>query len=100
MRVTTNNAARDVVDASMLPADVRRQFDYLDWPAIDAGEASASFFRYRGDWYDLAEFMRVEPGDELASCGWQGYAADSAFSGVVVRLTDGGEGVVVGRCLS
>ena len=47
----------DVVYDCELTPDERKQFDYLDWDAIDAGTDSASFVRHRGELYDLGSFM-------------------------------------------
>lgn len=99
MKVITNHHHRDVIDAWSLTPKEREEFDYLDWPAIAAGEDSASFFRYRGDLHDLGEFMRWDTRpDELKQ--WDGYRSDSFFSALVVRYVDNCEGVVVGLVLS
>lgn len=100
VRVVTNGVPRDVVDAAELSAEERAEFDYLDWPAIERGEESASFFRYRGTVYDLGEFQgtRGTAGEELRR--WDGFLSDSFFSAVVVRYVDAGERVVVGLLLS
>lgn len=94
MKVRTNNTPRDVIDGSQLTPAERAKFDYLDWPAIEAGTDSALFFRYRGTVHDMSEFMRTT--GELADAGWQGYSSDSYSSATVIRITDDGEGVVVG----
>jgi hypothetical protein len=101
-RVTTNNVPRDIVDACELTPAERETFDYLDWPAIDEGRDSASFVRYKDELYDLGGFMRVEPGGELAAEGWHGAAADSFFSGLLIRFVndDYDTLVVVGRYVS
>lgn len=74
-----------------LSEEERAEFDYMD----DINEGS--FFRYRGNVYDLSEFVRiVHPGraDPNPFChwdhtgalrGWDGIATDSYFSGVVVK---------------
>lgn len=104
MRVITNNIPRDLVDAYELTAEERTEFDYLDWPAIDAGTDSATFFRYRGNLYDLGEFTRdygITKGSGLPEhlATWDGYLPESAFSAVVVRIVDDNH-VVVGLILS
>lgn len=97
MKITTNNVPRDTTDAWELTPDERKEFDYLDWAKIDAGEDSASFVRYRGDVLDLGTFMRVNPGGELAGAGWQGVASDSYSSGTLVRyVAPENEQVVIG----
>lgn len=104
IRITTNRVPRDVVEGYELSADERERFDYLDWARIDDGRESASFFRYRGETYDLAEFAAdwgISKGSGLPVelRGWDGYMTDSYFSGMVVRYVEGMERVVVGRLL-
>lgn len=104
MKIITNNVPRDVIDAYQLPRAERDEFDYLNWEAIDAGEDSAQFFRYRGELYDLGEFTttaELHPGaghHDLA--GWDGYMSDSFFSGIVIRWADEFESVIVGRYMT
>lgn len=100
----TNNVPRDVIDGWDLTPKERDDFDYIDWPAVESGEASATFFRYRGTLYDLNDFMYVDherlPADSPLR-GWHGYQADSFFSAVVVRyVTDDCESIVVGTVLT
>ncbi len=47
IKVITNNVPRDIIDAWQLTPAERCEFDYLDWAAIEHGNDSASFFRYR-----------------------------------------------------
>jgi len=96
MNIRTNNIPRDVIYDHELTRDERRDFDYLDWTAMDNGQDSASFFRFRGELYDLSTFTRVEPGGELDALGWQGVSADSMSSGTLVKFVEDGERVVVG----
>ncbi len=81
--IITNNVPRDLIDAWELSEKEREQFDYLNWEAIDAGNDSAQFFRYRGDLYDLSNFMRTEGNGSFAE--WDGYESDSFFSGTLIR---------------
>jgi hypothetical protein len=83
MRITTNNVPRPVIGAHELTSAERKQHDYLDWPAIDEGRDSASFFRYKGELHDLGCFMRGGPE------GWDGSEADSFFSATLVRYVHG-----------
>jgi hypothetical protein len=61
------------------------------------------FFEYLGTWYHTDQFMRLsgagagtsDPNDRLAA--WDGYAGDSFFSGVVIKLASDGERFQVGR---
>lgn len=105
VEIVTNHVPRDVVDGWELTAAERAEFDYVDWPAVDAGEERAEFFRYRGELHDLGEFTTdygITSGsglpDSLAE--WDGYRSDTFFSGMVVKLVDGGARVIVGRVIT
>ena len=111
--ITTNNRPRPLISACHLSASelavVRSEFDYIDWNEVEAGNDDPLFFRYRGQWYDFGEFSRIIAPDaksmhpmecaEPAFQGWDGYQADSYFSGTLIRLADmdDGQGVIVGR---
>lgn len=106
--VRTNRVPRDVIDASELSEREREMFDYLDWPAIERGEASASFVRYRGTLYDLSEFMSTHA-HGLGHVGgftethdmqwWDGYLSETFFSAIVVKYVDD-ERVIVGLVMT
>lgn len=104
-KVITNNVPREIIDGYRLSMSARAEFDYLDWQAIKEGRESASFFRYKGQLYDLGDFQRIEydttaqtDGNPLK--GWHGYQSDSFFSGILVRYTDDNEMVIVGHYVS
>lgn len=99
MEIRTNNTPRLIVDAYELTAKERKEFDYLDWPAIDAGFDSANFFRYKGQLYDLGEFMRCDTAFGLSA--WDGYFSDSMYSGVLVKYAGrDSDHVIVGMYFS
>ena len=94
MKVTTNHVPRPIIDAWELTPAEREDFGYLAWDAIDKGEDSASFVRYRGSLYDLGEFSRdygitKDAGLPDALARWDGYLSESFFSAVVVRYVHG-----------
>jgi hypothetical protein len=97
--IITNNVPRDVVEAYELPADARAEFDYIDWNAVENGEESGSFARYKGTWYDLNDLEGS--GSNIAGNpfdGWDAYQSDTFFSGILVRYADEHfESVVFGR---
>ena len=101
--VITNNVPREILNGWEVPADVRADFDYVDWGAVDEGADSVSFVRYRGEWYDLGDIPARSPHvptDEPDPFeGWDGLASDSFFSGILVRYVaeDNYETVVMGR---
>ncbi len=105
IRVITNNQPREIIDAYQLSKAEQEEFDYLNWEAIEKGEDSASFFRYKGQLHDLGDFVTTATGpfnlglpEEFAK--WDGYASDSFFSGLLVKYTDDCEAVIVALYLS
>ena len=54
MEIITNNQPCFIIYGFELSDKEKEQFDYLD--NID----ECSFFRYKGELYDLGEFMRVD----------------------------------------
>lgn len=115
MKIRTNHQPRPILHPWDLQPDDLREFDYIvphegrtwmeqekDW--MDSG---AQFFRYRGQLYDLGEFVRIVPPGQAGGgfahydhtgdlVGWDGIATDSYFSGTVVKLVDDGDSVIVG----
>lgn len=122
VKIITNNVPRDIVEAYQLTKKERKEFDYLNWEAIERGEDSASFVRYRGELYSLSDFVRIVPmgssyvgpmgchynmteaDKELTK--WDGILTDSFFSGIVLRYCRDEFGradcerVVIGRMTS
>lgn len=97
MQVITNHVPRALVDAWELTPAERDEFIYLDWQAIEEGRDSASFVRYRGELYDLAEFTAWDNPASPTRERWDGMRSDSYFSGLVVRYAEDPDYVVVGR---
>lgn len=99
IRVITSNVPRPVVDGWQLTPAERAEFDYVDWAAVEAGNESASFVRYRGQLLDLGDGfeMRIPAGTPGK---WDGFCSDSFFSGVVIRYSEGFEYVVVGTLIA
>ena len=90
--VRTNNVPRDLIDWNDLTEKEQAEFDYIEEPEY----ANQRFFRYRGNTYDINEFESVR-GDRRALRGWHGFSADSYFSGILVKLVDDNERVIVGN---
>jgi hypothetical protein len=98
VKTITNNQWRDFVDSYDVPSKVLAdQFEHLD---LGFEHSGGGFFKYRGYWYHLSDFLATSadaPG-ELAK--WQGFHGDSFFSGVAVRISDDGEQYQVATLLS
>ena len=89
VKIITNNKPRDIVHGFQLDDKARKEFDYLS----DDDFLNNEFFLYKGQYYDLNEFVRVRDIDELK--GWSGYSSDSYFSGVLVKYCNDYESVIV-----
>jgi len=97
MTIKTNNVPRDVLHWWDLTDVERAEFDYLDF---DTAQSDASFFRYRGNVYDLGEFSRIDktvaPHPQRQGWeAWDGYHSDSYFSGILVKYVQDFERVIV-----
>lgn len=97
MKVTTNNIPRPMVCLADLPAKTQLDFDYVR----EQGDYSERFVQYKGCWYDVYDSQSVtrELGFNQFK-GWHGVVSDSFFSGVLFKLVDDGDSVIVGSYYS
>lgn len=89
--ITTDNKWKQFKYGYEVPENVLN--DQFGW--MEEDEKTDGFFRYRKFWYHVSEFMRIEGRDE-----WQGYSPDSAFSGVLLQISDDGEEYKVGTLIA
>lgn len=94
--VITNNQPRPVIYGHELTEKQALEFDYMD--NIEDG----SFFKYKGHVYDLGDVMRINSSDCVPTAfkGYHGYVGESYFSGILVKISDCGEEVTIGRYCS
>ena len=99
LTIKTNNQPRRLLSACEFSGaertKLRKQFD---WMSDEEFDLNCSFFKYKGDYYNLVDFMRVDVANGSPFVGWHGYSSDSYFSGVLIKLC--GEDVIVGRYCS
>ena len=95
MKIITNHHWREVLTSFDLTSKEAKEFDYLD---LENGEGS--FFRYKGQAYDLGEFMHWDNPASPTRGDWDGFRSDSFFSGLVVKYSRCCDAVKVGLCLS
>ena len=89
MKIKTNNQPRENLTWRQLTPAEQKEFDYFDPSQI------GQFFKYKGNIYDISEAMRIEGvGD------WQGCYSETAFSGVLIKLCNNGDSVIVGSYYS
>lgn len=90
MKIITNNHARDLICFADLTAKEQKEFDYLE----EDEHYTPQFFRYKGNAYDVNEFMRATAPEFK---GWEGFRSDTFFSGTLVKYANDYESVIVGR---
>lgn len=92
VRIVTNNVPRPILYGWELTEKEKENFDYYTEEELDC----ATFFRYKGEAYDIADFMRANfPNSPFSS--WAGYSSDSFFSGIVIKFPpDSDDHVIVG----
>lgn len=99
--IKTNNVPRYTIDAIELTPKERKEFDYIDWEAVDKGECfSSTFFRYKGTLYDLSEFAAFVNflWDGHPFNKWDGIISDTFFSGILIKWVGPNyDSVIVGR---
>jgi hypothetical protein len=92
VQIKTNRNWRPFVYRADVPAAVLAdQFSHLD-----EEDSLEGFFQYKGWWYHLSDFMRLEVGLAVVLPGWDGYSSDSYFSGVVIKVSKDGDRYRVG----
>lgn len=91
LTIKTNNQYRPIIYSYELTASELKDFDYLDHSEL----CEASFFRYKGRVYDLAQFMRLTSFTDGKMKNWDGYHSASYFSGVLIKFNKCGDMVKV-----
>ena len=82
---TTDYKFKSFKYRSEVPAKVlKSQFAHL---SEDDG-----FFNYRNYWYHVSDFMRLESSSSFEDCPIRvdGYLSDSAFSGILIQVSNDG----------
>ena len=74
---------------------LRSEFDYLTEDEFDQAE----FFKYRGVWYCVGDFMQIDANSTFDVKRWDGYSSDTYFSGVLMKYQYDGT-VIVGTYFS
>lgn len=98
--IKCNNKPREIIYGFNLSEKEAKEFDYL-------GEniECHSFFRYKGEVYDLGEFIALNR--DKNNCfspdqfkGFDGYMSDSYFSGILVKFCEDSDFIVVATYFS
>jgi hypothetical protein len=91
VRIKTDNKWRMFKYGYELPKKCRKEFDWMS----DEEYSTHSFAYYRKRYYALGEFMVFTEKN-----AWDGYIADSYFSGIVIKLSKDGDRYKIGLYLS
>ena len=101
LTITTNNVPREALYLFEIdPKDqqtVRNEFGYLTQDEIE----EELFFKYRGEWYSMGDFLRIENDPEFN--GWDAVNSYSYYAGLLIKLVKnvmGDYSVIVGRFCS
>ena len=95
MKLRTNNIARSLCNWHDLDD---KQKSELDWRDTDELQESFLGFIYKGQIYDLSDFVKLDD-DNYPINGWHGAFAQSAFHAIVIKMTDDNF-VIVGQVFS
>ena len=95
LQVITNNHWNQFKYGYEVPEAVLVEF----FDHLDDDDKCDGFIHYRNRWYHTSDFMRINEGSPFES-KWHGYSSDSYFSGVLIELSDDGEGYRIGTYLS
>ena len=94
LTITTDRKWKFFYSVSDVPAKVLAdQFGYQNRDEVFDG-----FIKYRDYWYHADMFMRIDHTDVFN--GWHGYHSDSAFSGVLIKISGDGEKYMIGTYCS
>lgn len=94
IKIITNNQKRHIIYGFEMPKGQRKNFDYLS----NGEYIDRAFVQYLGHYYDISEFISVNTNNDLKD--WDAYSADTYFSGVVIKLCDDDDSVIMGRYYS
>lgn len=88
--IVTNSIPRLIVSGYQLTDNQKEDFDYIE--DID----SHDFVLYKNCVYDIGEFVRIDSKSENFN-GWHAASANSWFTGVLIKLCDDNDYVIMGR---
>jgi hypothetical protein len=99
LTIKTNSVPRDCTMGMYFMGSLRQEllalFDYISIEDF----LSTEFFKYKGVWYAVTDFLQINCDSPFDKNKWNGYASDSYFSGVLIKYCDDGT-VVVGTYFS
>lgn len=95
MKIVTNNKPRKIVSFFELKSKHQKEMAETFGEQVE----SLSFFTYKEFVYCLSDFCVVDRHDQISK-HWDAAYSDTAFSTVLIRLTNYGESIIVGMAYS
>lgn len=92
LTIRTDNRWKPFKYGYEVPRSVLEEYDYLD-----EYEAEDGFFRYKGQWYHISDFMTVMSNFPQEMRRWDGYFQLGYSDGLVLKVSDDNESYIVGR---
>lgn len=92
--IKTNNHWREIISFAELSPDEQASHEYDE-------DGTGAYFRYKGHAYNLDEFVKLgtpwshKPDADDPLSQWDGMRSETAFSGVLVKLSNCGDCVKV-----
>ena len=104
MGIKTDNKWRPLAALADLPEKAQKEFEYIDGDSI----YDLRFVKYKGVWYDAMDTQRITVGNSFRGwdmyvtkdhpfAKWSSFISDSFFSGILFKLDDDFDRVIVGR---
>jgi len=102
LTITTNNHYREILNAFELTKKHQKEMRATDEEMRKYEEDGIQFVVYQGYPHRLDDFMRIDfySNNSPFPSFWHGHASDSFFSGLLIHISDDGDGVIVGRYCS
>ena len=95
MIIKCNNKPRPIMYGFELSDNKKLEFDYLGDNINDN-----RFFVYKNEIYDINDFMRVCDLHNNPFNGYHGYISESYFSGILIKLCEDSDYIIVARYYS
>lgn len=96
MEIKTDNKWRELKYRQEVPQNVLDDYDWLNDTEKELG-----WIQYKDRWYHLSDFTKFCDVENNPFPGnWNGYHLDSAFSGVLIKISYCGDGYKIGTYIS
>lgn len=97
LKIVSNYQKREIIYWNDLTFAEKKEFDYLS-KNRNEDCINTSFVRYLGNVYDIGEFMMFLNNSDFK--GWDGYSSDTYFSGILIKVSEDSDNVIMGRYYS